>query len=245
MIHISKEIPDSTYFRTGDAEPTMNADGSLTIYDGQGSSRSWGRPQVASTVVLDSADLIAVHVGFSHKHGGSQFWRYYRRVAVDALECVAWRSLSDDERQAVLDAVSAGYAPSWAKSPGKLRSARKKVDGPFTGYKIVRVTPDGTLASLFDPRIKYTIGDTMIERAAPYHGGGYYSYTTCDGIGRAFRDGSLQGKPGVGRYAILECTCWGRRIYYDISGKVADGPTLKVCSTYLRPEREIGHFRIE
>src|SRR3990167_49258 len=60
----SSDVPDGTYFRTGDAEPSINEDGSIIILDGNGSSRSWGRPGVTSTVVYDDCDLIAVHIGF-------------------------------------------------------------------------------------------------------------------------------------------------------------------------------------
>lgn len=138
-IQFSDAVPDSTYFRVGDAEPLFR-DGAITCLDGQGSRRnSWGAPGVTSTVVVNRDGFAAVHVGFYHKHGGSQFWRYYRPGGR-----VMWKSLSEDERMEVLDAWIAD-APGWAKCPGKLRrdylkpgelsQVEQLEDGRFIGYK--------------------------------------------------------------------------------------------------------------
>ena len=68
-------VPDSTYFRTGDVEPTVVND-TINMIEGQGSRRSWGRPQANNTVLIDDCDFVVIHTGFSHKHGGGQFFMY-------------------------------------------------------------------------------------------------------------------------------------------------------------------------
>jgi len=155
-IKFSDAVPDSTYFRTGDAEPLFRG-GTITCLNGNGSRRSWGKPGVTSTVVVNRDEFTAVHVGFYHKHGGGQFWRYYRPEGR-----VMWRSLSESERMEVLDGFVA-QAPGWAKVPGKLRKdyikpgelsrAETLEDGRFVGYKWLRRDEDGTFRSawVWDP----------------------------------------------------------------------------------------------
>ena len=116
------ECPDGTYFRTGDVEPIINGS-IIELTAGEGSRRSWGRPQTNNTIVYQDCDFIAIHTGFSHKHGGGQFWRYFVQLD-DGIVRKTWRGLTDDERQIVLDNLN--NAPSWAKSPGKLRSEYRR-----------------------------------------------------------------------------------------------------------------------
>jgi len=151
IIKWTNEVPDGTYFRTGDAEPIFDGR-TVTCRDGRGTLRSsWGAPGVTSTVVVERPDFVAVHVGFYHKHGGGQFWRYYRPG-----KRVMWRSLSEAERLEVLD----GWierAPGWAKCPGKLkkdylkpgeiRKVEELPDGRIAAYKWLKVLEDGRLAS--------------------------------------------------------------------------------------------------
>jgi hypothetical protein len=104
---------------------------------------------------VDEADFAAVHVGFYHKHGGSQFWRYYT-VGNGSIVQLYWKDLSETQRLGVLDAWAA-KAPCWAKRPGKLRSQRLKPreleqverteTGQFIGYKWLAVDADGLLYS--------------------------------------------------------------------------------------------------
>lgn len=138
QITTSSVTPDSTYFRTTDAEPSLEG-GELTIYDGAGTHRSsWGAPGVTSTIVFQSDEMVAIHVGFFHKHGGGQFWRYYRLA--EHWEQAVWKQLSDEERQLVLNAYENHKAPSFAKVPGKLRTEHKKPETKTrTTYKIVQV----------------------------------------------------------------------------------------------------------
>lgn len=104
--------PNGTYFRTGDVEPDITGD-LLTIYSGKGQCRSsWGAPGVTSSVVVNGQDFIAIHIGWHHKHGGGQAWRYY--VGADRR---TWRQLSTDQQQAVASGYKAGKAPGWAKAP--------------------------------------------------------------------------------------------------------------------------------
>lgn len=79
-----------TYFRTSDVIPFVNESG-LHIYSGNGSSRSWGRATVRSTVRTLTPNVVAVEVIGWHKHtvspvGGSYYFvneagQWVRRTA--------------------------------------------------------------------------------------------------------------------------------------------------------------------
>lgn len=235
-IHESNNVPDGTYFRTGDAEPTVNDDGSITCYDGKGSRRGWGQPQVTSTVIYDEDDLVAIHVGFSHKHGGGQFWRYYTTDGKNTSQ-LTWAQLPDEARQRVLDAAKS-KAPSWAKEPGKLRSQYVKPSTrKMTTYKIVRQLEDG-LVSLYDGTT-YAIGKRLAEAVHGYvndfgdsiHRGGYYSHPNPEQVKALLAQGNLVPsgllEHGV-TLALIEC---------EIGGKIVRYPNGKLCSSYLTPTR--------
>jgi hypothetical protein len=241
-IRFSSDVPDSTYFRTGDVTPEVGAN-EITVYDGSGSRRSWGIPGVTSTVVVNAPDFVAIHVGFHHKHGGGQFWRFYN--VNGSIEQVAWKDLPDETRQVVLDAGK----PSWAREPGKLRKDYvKPAVHKFSAYKVVRIIEE-QLYSLYDATT-YEIGKTRIEQARPNHGGGYYVYTG-DDVKERFLAGQI-GSKCSGQYAILECECWGRREYYDYSGDcityyVEHGlanNTHKIAVTYCKPVSIIETFEV-
>lgn len=251
-IQRSDNIPDTTYFRATDCEPELSADGqTLTIYDGHGRSRGWGRPSVTSTVILESDRLVAIHTGFSHKHRGGQFWRYYQPAENGAWQRVEWSRLDDATRQSVLDAYQT-HAPAWAKAPGKLRANYKAPEMQTrTTYKLVEVYADGTLHSVYDEATEYTIGKRLAERALDGHGGGYYSYLSADGVKQALADGSLW--PGHidlrGRtLALIECEISGTIIEYgywnwdDDSDEYGEYVMRKLASTYLRPLRVVETF---
>jgi hypothetical protein len=243
-IRFSSDVPDNTYFRTGDVEPTVEDNG-LTLYDGSGSRRSWGQPGVTSTVVVSAPDFVAVHVGFHHKHGGGQFWRFYN--VNGAIEQVAWAGLADETRQIVLDAMD-DKAPGWARQPGKLRKDYiKPAPRKFSAFKVMRIADD-KLLSLYDDT-EYQIGKTRIEQARPNHGGGYYVYTG-DDVKTRFLDGHIGRKVEGQQYALVACECWGRREYYDYSGEcityaVEHGllnSVHKVAVTYCKPQEVIETF---
>lgn len=121
--------------------------GCLCIYN----SRDQNKEEITSTVVLHDPDLVSIHVGYwyrtSRSSGGSQFWRHYR-----AGVCVEWKTLTDDERERILEAYNAN-APAWAKTPGKLRANYKPWNwerktetdnaGYPVGYKWLNVWNDG------------------------------------------------------------------------------------------------------
>jgi len=145
IIKETASVPDTTYFRVGDAAPYVQ-DGAIYIRNGKGTARSsWGAPGVTSTVVVNTDDLAAIHVGFYHKHGGGQFWRYFRYRDGEIVR-ERWSGLSDDERLMVLRGWG-DRAPSWAKRPGKLRKDRVRPgelehterlpDGRLVGYKVL------------------------------------------------------------------------------------------------------------
>jgi hypothetical protein len=243
-IRVSNDVPDSTYFRTGDVEPAIS-DNTLTVYDGDGTRRSWGRPGVTSTVVVDAPDFVAIHVGFHHKHGGGQFWRFYN--VNGQIERVGWASLPDETRQIVLDACNEN-APRWAREPGKLRADYIK-PGPrkFMAFKVVEIRDD-KMESLHD-YTTYELGKTRIERARPHHNGGYYVYTGGD-VKDRFLAGKI-AKKSPGRYAVLECECWGHREYYDDAGECItpwveqhDLPAHKIAITYCKPVRIVETFEV-
>src|SRR4051812_25685855 len=95
-IQNSDYCPDATYFRASTVAPEL-VDGKLIIRNGEGTWRSWGAPQVRTSVVVNEDAFTAVHFGFSHKHGGGQQWMYY-------VDCHRkfWAELPDDLRSKVL-----------------------------------------------------------------------------------------------------------------------------------------------
>ena len=219
-ITISHDVPDSTYFRVADAEPIIDADGSLTILDGQGTRRSsWGAPGVTSTVVYETETFAAIHIGFHHKHGGGQFWRYY--VVNGEVKAVTWASLDDETRATILDAAGR-KAPTWAKSPGKLRAEYKRPEerareGGDSYYKAVAV--DGErLLSIFDGRTEYRIGETLVEPVRKGHGGGFYVYPSLEAAldVEVPPDSMLRRAPR----AIIRVRAEGQYTRYD-NGKLA------------------------
>lgn len=242
-IRVSNDVPDSTYFRTGDVEPEIS-DNALTVYDGNGSRRGWGTPGVTSTVVVDAPDFVAVHVGFHHKHGGGQFWRFYN--VNGKIEQVSWTKLDDEIRQIVLDAYDEN-APQWARVPGKLRrDCIKPAPRKFLAFKIVELANE--MQSLYDGTT-YELGKTKIEKARRNHNGGYYVYTGSDVIER-FRAGEIANRK-EGQYALLECECWGNREYYDASGDCItwwvehEGWSChKIAVTYCKPVKIVDTFEI-
>lgn len=217
-IQTSSEVPDSTYFRVASAEPSICPDGSLTIYNGEGTRRSsWGAPGVTSTVVYETETFAVVHVGFHHKHGGGQFWRYY--LTNGETKAVTWASLDDDTRRAIL---ASRKAPSWAKVPGKLRSEyvkpeQVKREGGETYFKAVAM--DGErLVSIFDGRTEYVIGQTLVEPVRKGHGGGFYVYASQVQAEEADvpPDSMLRRAPR----AIIRVRAEGQYTRYD-NGKIA------------------------
>jgi hypothetical protein len=232
-ITTSNNVPDSTYFRTGSVEPDLK-DATLTIYSGTGTRRSsWGEPGTTSTTVLNTDDLAAIHVGFFHKHGGGQFWRYYRNDEPWAQ--VSWAQLSDPDRERILNAYE-DRAPSFAKVPGKLRATYAKPTLTMrTTYKIVEVV-GGKYYSVYDASTEYVLGKRLSEKAVSEHGGGYYSYPSIEGVEARFADQSLFPRRCYEesmQLALLEC---------EISGTILSYENRKYASTYIRPLRELKQF---
>jgi len=249
-ITTSAAVPDGTYFRTGDVEPVLRPEG-LTIFNGDGTRRGWGAPGVTSTVVVNDDDLVAVHIGFHHKHGGGQFWRYYI-----AGEPRRWAQLSDELRARVLAASAA--APSWAKSPGKLAAERKP--GTVTvrvGYKIVGQRADGTLVSLFDPKVVYVPGKRRASAARPDHVGGFYAYEDPDVLMERWDAGEVVSRQCLDNLAedthlvLVEVLAGGTFVYYVPDGSTIsrlDYPDLtrksKFAATYLTISRIVREVSI-
>lgn len=226
-IRTSDNIPDSTYFRSSDVAPGFDGQ-TITLYAGKGSRRSWGAPQVWSSVVVETDNFVAVHVGFSHKHRGGQQWHYY----LDG-ERVTWQKLSDELRTLVLD--NEHKAPRWAKPPGKLRAEHKKPSQRTQiAYKLVKVEGDRML-SLYDGETEYTIGKRLAQRAQDNHGGGYYAYPSAEGTKAAWANETLvprECRRGVEILALLEVEIGGTVI--DYGGKMA--------ATYLTPVKLLETF---
>ena len=234
-INTSDYCPDGTYFTATDVQPDIQNDGSVTIYTGHGQQRSWGRPQVKSAVILDECDLVAIHVGFSHKHRGGQGWYYYTTDGSETRR-ITWQQLPDEARQRILDAYQA-KAPGWAKAPGKLRTEYvKPSQRTMTSYKLVRMESDGTLRSLYDGSTEYRIGKRLAEKAEADHSGGYYSHPTQERVMRLWDAGSLVPDRCVeegATYAMIRCEIGGTIIRYD-NGKLS--------STYLTPVEIVSTF---
>lgn len=225
-VTISTSVPNDTYSTTGEHEPTIGAAG-ITIYRGSGSRRSWGAPGTSTTVVLNDDDFCAVHVGFHHKHGGGQFWRYYTTNGTE-IRAIEWRQIPDEQRQRILEAAQA-KAPSWAKVPGKLRSTYAKPNANArSAYKLVEVTAGGELRSLYSGE-QYTIGKRLAEQARDDHRGGYYAHPTAAQVLALWNSGDLvpaRCYEAPKRLALLEV---------EISGTVITYANGKLAATYLRP----------
>ena len=249
-IQTNTQIPDSTYFTMSDVAPVITDNGDIEITNGEGSRRSWGRPQVTSTVVLDECDIVAIHVGFSHKHRGGQGWHYFTTDGLETTK-VTWAQLPDELRRRILDASN--KAPSWAKAPGKLRSqhAKPSTRKPQTAYKLVRMDGD-RMVSIYDGRTEYVIGKRLgeavnakieqrtvwtgefyenyrVEEVAVTHDGGYYSHPSVEQALDLYNSGNLvpTSRLDMGdKLALIEC---------EISGKIARYPNGKLASTYLKP----------
>lgn len=253
-INTSDNVPDSTYFTLSDVEPTIEDDGSITIYDGRGTQRSsWGAPATTSTIVLDECDFAAIHVGFHHKHRGGQGWFYYTTDGIYTRR-IKWQQLPDELRQRVQNATD--NAPSWAKFPGSLRTAQAKpTTTKRTAYKLVEINGD-KLISLYDGRTEYQLGQRLAQAnkstmtatawigsdaegywvSQPTHNGGFYSHPTADQVLRLWESGNLvpgRCKRSAKRLALLEC---------EISGKISIYANGKMASTYLTPKSVISEF---
>ncbi len=246
---------DDTYFTATDCEPTIKGDGTIEYYDGHGSRRrSWGTPQVTTTIVVDEHDFLALHVGFSHKHRGGQFWRYYVEVEGQIARRL-WGQLTDDERQIVLD--NGGKAPRWAKSPGKLRAEYVRPEmQKFDGYKILRLTGPDTFESLYD-RTTWTLGkrngEAVAEDAGSYiesydeygqfypayttHGGGFYVHPDIDKLLALWKQGKLVPDRCLrtDTYALVRCEC---------SGRVRAFSSGKLAVTYCKPVEIVKAFEL-
>lgn len=233
-IRYSSDIPNSTYFTATDVEPVVNPDGSITVYQGEGTRRSWGRPQVTSTIVLDDCDLVAIHVGFSHKHRGSQGWYFFTTDGTTTRR-ITWRHLPDEQRQRVLDNLR--QAPAWAKMPGKLSKDYVKPSmATMTSYKLVRMDGERRMLSLYDGSTEYSIGKRLVEKARDEHRGGYYSHPTIEQVKRLWAAGNLVPDRCIVEgavYALIECEIAGTIVRYD-NGKLS--------STYLTPVRIVETF---
>ena len=244
-ITTSTNVVDDTYSRTDEHAPTIDANG-ITIYTGRGSSRSWGTPGTTSTIVLNDDDFCAIHVGFHHKHGGGQFWRYYTTDGV-TVSAVEWRQIPDEQRVRILAAYDA-KAPGWAKSPGKLRANYAKPSkAARTAYKLVEVRADGTMASLYDGETIYTLGKRLAQAAhggvddygEVRHSGGYYAHPTRGQVSRLYISGGLVPAScleGVREMAMLEV---------EISGTIIEYPNGKLAATYLKPVAVLATFTRE
>lgn len=244
IIKTTSNVPDSTYFCTGDAEPEMRGD-TLLILEGRGQRRGWGQPGVSSTVVVDDCDLVAIHVGFHHKHGGGQFWRYYM-AGGDGVEQVTWAKLPDQFRQKVLAAYEE-KAPGWAKVPGKLRGEYKKpASKSMTSYKLVRICGN-QMESIYGGAT-YEIGKRLAEAVDPRagedeygdvrHAGGYYSHPTPERVLALWESGSLVPARCISegdRLAMVEC---------EISGRIAKFPNGKLASTYIKPVAVVAEYTV-
>ena len=77
-------------------------------------------------------------------------------------------------------------ATLYGVSPADLRAYACKVEGwtdrarltPTEAYKMVGVTEDGRLVSIFDAETEYRLGETLRQRVRRNHGGGFYAYLT-------------------------------------------------------------------
>lgn len=242
-ISISASVNDATYCRNEDVEPTFTAN-ELTIYTGYGSRRGWGTPGTTSTIILNDDDFCAIHVGYHHKHGGGQFWRYYTTDGTQITQ-IEWRQIPDEQRARVIEAADQ-KAPGWAKSPGKLRANyAKPSDKTRIAYKLVEERADGTLVSLYDGQTVYTIGKRLVEAARggydewtgkTTHNGGYYAHPTREQVAKLFSSGNLVPERCLRPGMVLAM------LQVEISGTIVNYPNGKLAATYLKPVEVLATF---
>lgn len=202
-----------TYFRSSDIAPEIAEDAkSISVYDGEGLHRSWGRAFVSSYEVLKTRTFAMVLVGYKHKHGGGQGWYYFERTP-DGITRRTASQLSTRRRRQVLNTYE--QLPSflsWANRP--IESVEKpKREKPVrrVRFKQVALDTDGTLRSIFDGT-EYVIGKTLREASKPEHGGGFYVYDSAEQAEQAVF-------PRKSRFAdlprtIVQCEVWGRMNVY-------------------------------
>lgn len=119
--------------------------------------------------------------------------------------------------RAAKQSVRLGDAIRVLRGELKLRGAKRGPVEPKTAYKAVAVV-DGQYRSIYDNKVVYHLGRTLVQKARPHHEGGYYVYRT----EREARRASVPERsdnydaPRV----ILECEVGGRCVEYD-NGKIA------------------------
>jgi hypothetical protein len=89
----------------------------IVIFDGVGRTRSWGRPKVSTTVLVEETDFSAFYVTYSHKHGWGSTYQYFIKVG-GKWKKVTWRGLSDERKLSVLLARKRIPDMRLSQSPG-------------------------------------------------------------------------------------------------------------------------------
>jgi hypothetical protein len=243
----SREVVEASWLDRSMLEPalTHNADGLWMLsVRRQGKHREFDVPFICSEIVLADAELglVVVLVGYhgsvTEKYGRlgymtqkGQFYRYYQQEASGDWRASPWRSLNDDLRALIISTVQE-QGPKWARSPGKLHADRKPPTKrvTMTTYKVVRYI-DGRYFSLYDPTVEYVLGQRVKQTAKPKHGGGFYSFPTCemgtDSLVMWARCIPFHEEVETPALALMEVEIGGRIIDYG----------HKMASTYLCPIR--------
>lgn len=215
-ILIDSTIPDKDYFTLSSVQPVfkyyMSGQQSIVVTD----FTTLDFKQVRSTVVINTRNLVVIHVRFEQRYDKGQGWFFYLNA-----ERVGWDDLTARQQQKVLDAYA--KAPEGTATPGVLRYSPNK---HRTAYKAVYLNERGNLYSYYN-NTPYDLGKTLSELAEPEHGGGYYSFPTVEQAVEFGKDELVASDAVV---AIIECEVWGKCVHYD-SGKQA--------TTYLKPLRII------
>jgi hypothetical protein len=231
----SDQVPNQEYFTAADVEPKfqpetpVSHDAVITILNGKGKRRNQYQTGVTSTVVYKGRSLCAIHVGWHHKHRGGQQWYFYY-----AYGRVAWKHLPDRLRREVRKRLK--RAPEWARSPGKLSTERLGPDrSVMLAYKVVRYA-GGEMASLYDPSVKYVLGERNTQAVKPGQRGGFYAYPTAEQAYNLIRSNDIVDiHRSIGdSVAVIEVELSGRRIYYNQG--------FKIAATHIRPLRILDRY---
>lgn len=153
-MYIREERPAlSNLFTRQMVEPVLTQD-ELIIWTGV-----WpGQAIVQSTIVLESPELIAVHVKSYPCHSFTELWRYYwyqKRV----WQMTSWNQLSAAERVRVLEAYGR-YAPAWSRWPGNLPDAQADRSLKVGPTYLLALDEERGLVSLRNRQVCYTLGKT-------------------------------------------------------------------------------------
>lgn len=193
--------PPPNGFARRDVEPVLTQQ-ELTVLSG-----SWpGKAMIRSTVVLQDASLIALHIVCYPRVGFTELWRYY--VPQEGMWSQrSWQQLPIAERLRVLEAYE-HHAPAFALHPGNVpgHPELRRVLKQGSTYVLVALEERGPV-SLVNKNLVYTLEQPLRALHA-----GYRSSPDREILLIKWHQGTVPTTwvTGPFRAAVLECSVSGR-----------------------------------